>query len=426
MATLSFSLDTTLLSSETNSSYGVTAETIAATAEHKQRAQKAVVIGLETQKYGFITTLDNPNILEEIRTILRGIEWADTIVVLGIGGSDLGARALQQALASTSSSYAVIFHGDSTDPVAITRLGATLELSKTVFVVISKSGETIETISQYVYWKAQAQEHSATQDQWQKHFIFITDAHAGVLRTEAEKHTIATLAIPATVGGRFSVQTCVGLLPAAALDIDIEAFLTGAREFVHSSEGQALALEFALSQFQLFTQGTKVAVLMPYSIQLEETARWFRQLWAESLGKNETGILPIQARGPADQHSQLQFYTSGSPLQSLIFIRIENRPDPITLPQTDVAGVEYLSGHTFHEIVNAEQRATALSLAKAGRPSVTISLQQLDAYSLGQLMLFFELSVAYLAELLSVNAFDQPGVEEGKQILHGLLKKGTS
>ncbi len=423
MPQLVLSQDTSLVDHRGNNSFGIREETKAETASKVQAARERVNANIAAQAYGFITTLDNPTIIQEVRTVLRSIEWADTLVVIGIGGSDLGARALQQALTNDSASFRVLFHGDSTDPVATTRLLSEINLSQTVFNIISKSGETVETIAQYIFLKEHLQSHLEAPDEWRTHFIFTTDAHKGILRQEAETHTITTLAIPDTVGGRFSVQTSVGLLPAAALGVDLEAFLSGGREFVTNQNGKNLSLTLATAHYQLFCQGTKIAVCMPYSVQLEETARWFRQLWAESLGKDGTGILPIQARGPADQHSQVQFYAQGSPIQSFLFIRIENRPDEIVLPQTDVRGVEYLSGHSLHEIINIEQRSTALALAKAGRPSITLSLSHIDAYALGQLFLFFQLAVVYLAEMLEINAFDQPGVEEGKDIMYALLNR---
>jgi glucose-6-phosphate isomerase len=245
------------------------------------------------------------------------------------------------------------------------------------------------------------------------------DAKKGILREEADKHHIPTLAIPDDVGGRFSVQTTVGLFPAMAMGVDIEKLLEGGKDIIKNHRD--LAKQIATDQYYLYQQEIQVNILMPYSVQLEEFARWFRQLWAESLGKGGKGVLPIQARGPADQHSQVQFYTEGTLLHSLLFLRVEKRDEDFSFDEVDIAPVSYLKGHSFHEIINAEQHATALALKKAGRPNATLSVDHVDAFSLGQLFLLFELAVVYLAEMFEINAFDQPGVEEGKVMMYALL-----
>lgn len=381
-------------------------------------AIKTVEQKINGGEYGFIEVLKEKKYLEQVESVLEQIRWAKTLVVVGIGGSDLGARVIQEALVQPDAPLEVIFHGDSTDPVQLERLLARIELSETVFNIISKSGETIETISQYIFFKAKYQELGAA---WQKHFVFTTDDSKGILRQEADQHSVLTLPIPESVGGRFSVLTPVGLLPAAALGVDLEALTQGALDFAQDPQTRLLSQTLAVTQHQLYQQGTKLVVLMPYSVQLQEFGRWFRQLWAESLGKNNKGVLPIKAYGPADQHSQLQYYNEGEPLQSLLFIRVQQRTEQFPLPDTDVEAVQYLSGHSFAEIINAEQEATALSLYQHGRPSATLTITELTPYSLGQLFMCFELAVVYLAELLGVNAFDQPGVEESKQFMYALL-----
>ena len=381
-----------------------------------QFAIKNVEEKIASKAYGFITILSDKKMLTRLNSVFQSIRWAKSLVVVGIGGSDLGARAIQQAIELERPALDVYFHGDSTDPVAITRLLRLIDLEDTVFCIISKSGETIETISQYVLFKSIMKQQT---EEWAEHFVFITDAKKGILREEADQHHIATLAIPDDVGGRFSVQTTVGLFPALAMSVDVEKFLEGGRSAV--KEYRKIAQEIATDQYLLYQQGLKVNILMPYSVQLEEFGRWYRQLWAESLGKDGKGVLPIQARGPADQHSQVQFYTQGSLLHSLLFLRIEQREDDYIIDEVDINAVSYLKGHSFHEIVNREQESTALALKKLGRSTATLSLDKLDAFGLGQLFLVFELAVVYLAEMLGVNAFDQPGVEEGKVMMYALL-----
>lgn len=397
--------------------HGISEKTLADNKKHVEDAIARVEEKIKAKEYGFINILSDKKAVKLMQSVFQSVRFAKTLVVVGIGGSDLGARAVQQAVEKERPAMDVFFHGDSTDPVAITRLLRQIDLQDTVFCIISKSGETIETISQYVLFKGIMKQQG---EDWAEHFVFITDAKKGILREEANEHNILTLSIPDDVGGRFSVQTTVGLFPSLAMSVDIEELLKGAESVV--KDYRKIAQEIATDQFLLSEEGLKVNVLMPYSVQLEEFARWYRQLWAESLGKDgNKGILPIQARGPADQHSQVQFYTQGTLLHSLLFLRIEERKDDYTMDDVDVNAVSYLKGHSFHEIINAEQQATALALKKLGRPSATLSIDKLDTFSLGQLFMLFELAVVYLAEMLEVNAFDQPGVEEGKVMMYALL-----
>jgi glucose-6-phosphate isomerase len=419
----SISLDINYLyAHNTQSNYKITTETIAQTKPVILDAIQQVQAQISQKAYGFINTLEDhapeqiaDQVFQQISSNFK------TLVVIGIGGSDLGGRALQQAFAhSPSQPMRLIFHGDSTDPYAITQLLEQIDLSETVFNIISKSGETIETISQYLLLKNFVQKATT---HWHKHFIFTTDPHQGILQKEAARTGIATIPLPSDVGGRFSVLTTVGTLPARALGLNPKSMRAAALQFVHDPQGQKVAQEIAAAQYQLYTQGTKVAVLTPYSIQLEEFARWYRQLWAESLGKDGQGILPIQARGPADQHSQYQFYNQGSPLCSYWHLQIEERPQDYLIEKTDIPEAQYLVGHTLHEIINIEQHASKLSLHKYDRPVASLHLQQLTPETIAELFMLFELAVLYLGTMLKVNVFDQPGVEEGKQFMYALLQK---
>jgi glucose-6-phosphate isomerase len=418
-------LDTTFLFSNQAHTHLITTATQELTRSHVTSAVESVEKKLETGKYGFVEVLKDARYLSQTKQVLAQVQNRPTIknlVVVGIGGSDLGARALYQALATEQSPLKVSFHGDSTDPVQLTTLLRQLELRETIFNIISKSGQTVETTVQYILLKQLCQQQGL---KWQEHFVLTTDPEEGLLRAELQHEQILNLPIPPSVGGRFSVLTPVGLFPAAAMGVDVGALVTGALDFAQSLQLRQLAQQFAATQFQLAQQGTKVVVCMPYSVQLEEFARWFRQLWAESLGKDGKGILPIQARGPADQHSQSQFYHQGSPLQSVLLLRVEKRTQDFSLQQISDPELAYLNGHSLAEIINLELLATQLSLHKAGRPTAVLSVPEVSAYTMGQLIIFFELAVVYLAEMLGVNAFDQPGVEESKQMMYALLgRKG--
>ena len=205
--------------------------------------------------------------------------------------------------------------------------------------------------------------------------------------------------------------------------MDIKELVSGALSFATNEETRKIAQELARSQYELYQQEIKISVMMTYSVQLQEFTRWFRQLWAESLGKDGKGILPIKAWGPADQHSQAQFYNQGSPLQSMIFVKVNNRKTNFTLKGIDVPEAQYLEDVDFNKIVNIEAEATAQSIYDNDRPTAMLSLEELTPVALGELFMLFELAVVYLAEMLEVNAFDQPGVESGKILINQKLGK---
>jgi len=244
---------------------------------------------------------------------------------------------------------------------------------------------------------------------------------SGLLQKEAATHSVLTMAIPEGVGGRFSVLTAVGLVPALALGVDGRELVAGAKAVATSPEGRALAAQLALTEYYLFLQGIKVVTIMAYATQLQELTRWFRQLWAESLGKNGLGILPVAAQGPADQHSQLQFYAEGTPLSSLLFLQLQNRATNYTLSEITMPEALYLNGKNFNDLINLEAQSTATALYEAGRSSAKLEITELNPRSLGELLMVFQLAVVYLAELLEVNAFDQPGVEVSKKLVRQAL-----
>lgn len=375
---------------------------------------------IEAKNYDFIEELRSERYLTQVETTLDNLKWAETLVVIGIGGSDLGGRALIEAFYQQDAAMKVLFVGDTTDPVSLKRLLDQINLNKTVFNVVSKSGGTLETLSTYVFFKAQVKKITAN---WAKHFVFTTSSVSGILKEEAERHSVMVLPVPEGVGGRFSVLTPVGLLPALAIGIDIKKLTSSAYEFSQNSDSRMMAKDLAKAYFELFHQNIKIAVMMTYSVQLQEFARWYRQLFAESLGKNDTGILPIKAWGPADQHSQLQFYNEGTPLQSVLIIKVENRKDNFVLSDIDVPEAQYLNGKDFNQLVNLEAEATATSLTNHGRPNALLGISELDEKALGELFMLFELTVVYLADLFEVNGFDQPGVEESKKLVNQALTK---
>jgi glucose-6-phosphate isomerase len=363
----------------------------------------------------------------------------DDVVILGIGGSALGPIALKTALRPSGwnmlddkarGGYPRLHVLDNVDPDTIAALLARLKLQRTLFIVTSKSGGTAETMSQFliVHERLVAAKLDITQ-----HLVFVTDPRQGALRPLAERLKVPALEIPPNIGGRFSVLTAVGTLPAALIGIDVRALLAGAAEMAQRSN--ALELEknpagvYAMLQWLADTQAKKsIAVFMPYSDPLRDFAAWFVQLWAESLGKKRpdgtsVGSTPLAALGATDQHAQVQLFMEGPADKTITFVSIRERGTDVRIPPgfPDVKELGYLSGHSLGELIDIEQRATAGALAKRGRPNMTIQLDRVDASHVGQLMMFLEIATAYAGQLYGIDAFNQPGVELGKQFAYALL-----
>jgi glucose-6-phosphate isomerase len=388
---------------------------------------------------GDLAFADLPYRREEVRRVVdaaAGLRASfDTLVVLGIGGSALGARALVAALGDHAAGLRVVV-ADSIDPDAFGALLGGLDLKRTLFNVVSKSGETAETMAQFLVVRDRLLRELGAVD-YKQHLLITTDARQGVLRQIVNDEGFRALPIPAGVGGRFSVLTPVGLFPAAAGGVDVEELLAGAAHMDERgkaapspSADPALALAGALWAMAARRRKT-ILVLMPYCERLAATGDWFCQLWAESLGKTkdggsrtvEWGQTPVRALGAADQHSQLQLYVEGPRDKVVVFLRVEDHGASVDLPTTyqDLEGVGYLGGHSLGELLNAEQRATELALAKRGRPSATIVLPVVNAFTLGQVLYLFEMATVAVGHLAGIDPFGQPGVEEGKHLAYGLM-----
>ncbi len=356
----------------------------------------------------------------------------DALVVLGIGGSALGTRALARALLPPFSVQTPVLHvADNIDPASFGALLDSLDLSRTIFNVISKSGETAETMAQFLIVRQLLQEKLGAGAVRQR-IIVTTDATSGYLRPLVDREGWRDLIIPAGVGGRFSVFAPVGLFPTAVAGINIEELLAGAAWMDTRCRGtevwQNPALLFAALQF---VAAKPILVMMPYSDALAEVSEWFCQLWAESLGKERdrqgrivhTGQTPVRALGTTDQHSQVQLYTEGPNDKVLVFLRVTDPERELTIPESypEVEGLHYLSGAGLGALLRHEQRATEIALAKKGRMSCTFTLPVVNAFTLGQLLYLLEVATAIAGELYDVNAFDQPGVEEGKHLTYGMM-----
>ena len=366
---------------------------------------------------------------------------ADAFVVLGIGGSALGPMAVFQALChlrhnelKKSKRKAPKFYvEDNVDPERMASLFDILDLGKTVFNVITKSGSTSETMSQYLIIMNMLKEKYG--DKANEHIIATTDAKNGNLIKIAKKEKLKTFYIPDGVGGRFSEICPVGLFPAAVLGIDIKEILKGCAQMDKLCRKADFATNPALVaaalQYIAIGKGKNISVMMPYADSLKLMADWYCQLWGESLGKAinnkgekvNVGQTPVKALGVTDQHSQVQLYTEGPFDKVTTFIGVDKYRAEVTIPggAEDFPNVSFLSGHTMNELITCEMLATEYALTKNNRLNNIIMLPEVNANTIGQLMFFFMLETAYIGAMFDINTFNQPGVEEGKNATYALL-----
>lgn len=417
------------------------AESAGAFAAAHARFRELTVSGV----VGFVDVATDEKLLKQSLSFAESAKGKfDDVAVLGIGGSALGTIALRTALlkhswnalaAGERSGHPRLHVLDNVDPVTIAALLDRLDLARTLWIVISKSGGTAETMSQFLIVHAR---YVAAGLEPAGNFAFVTDPRQGALRPLAQSLGVRALDIPPNIGGRFSVMTPVGILPAALAGIDVRALLGGAADMAKRCETAELSRNPAgvyavLQWLSDSAHGKTINVFMPYSDQLRDLAAWFVQLWAESLGKVRrdgafVGQTPLAALGATDQHSQVQLFMEGPENKAVTFVGVKERGVDLEMSGEfpDVTGVAYLAGHSLAEVMNVELRATAGALAKRGRPNLTIELERVDAWHLGGLMMLLELATAYGGQLYGVDAFDQPGVELGKQFAYAMLGRPGS
>ena len=372
-------------------------------------------------------------------------EECENLVVLGIGGSALGNIALQTALNSymynmdqAQREGPRLFIFDNVDPQ---QLGSFLDwisdkLDKTVFNVISKSGRTSETASQFMIVCDMLSEILGP-DSLRDHIVATTDAKSGTLHNIVEKWNLPHLEVPDGVGGRFSVLSAVGLFSAAMCGIDIDLLLEGARDMDQrvSNEDflQNPAAINAAIQHHFYNRGKKMSVMMPYCYALKDLCDWYRQIWAESLGKEVNlkgekvyvGPTPIKALGTTDQHSQVQLYREGPNDKLFTFLKVNNFDKDIEIgPAPDCAPeLGFLAGKNLSMLLNSEKDATEYALLQSQRPCMTIQFDKVDPYCVGQFIYLYEVTTSFAGALFGINTYDQPAVELGKEATFALMEK---
>ncbi|MBA2458851.1 MAG: glucose-6-phosphate isomerase [Gemmatimonadales bacterium] len=395
-------------------------------------------------EYGFYKLVEQDVTVREIKKFAEGLGQAhDHVLVLGIGGSALGTKALLGALRRPAWNewddegrefFPRLTVLENVDPGSVSAALRRIDPRRVLVNVISKSGGTAETLAQYLVVRAWLED--ALGAAAFRHLVFTTDAERGALRELATRDGIASLSVPSDVGGRYSVLSPVGLLPAALVGIDIEALLAGAGRALERSESDDLlqnpaALYAALHWAADAELGARIHVLMPYSDRLREFAEWYRQLWAESLGKRvnrggqvvNVGPTPVAAVGATDQHSQVQLFMEGPYDKVITFVALDRHEEEVPIPsRADLPpDLAYLPGHSLGELLGAEYQATSSALAQMGRMSCTLHFPDLTAETVGEAIMFFQVATGYAGVWYGIDPFDQPGVELGKRLTYAAM-----
>ncbi|MBW8015618.1 MAG: glucose-6-phosphate isomerase [Planctomycetes bacterium] len=386
---------------------------------------------------------DYPAQVKAVADSLKGD--CENFVVLGIGGSALGNIAVQTALnpymynmdENQRNGCPRLFVFDNVDPVQIASFVDWVgdKLDKTIFNVISKSGRTAETASVYLVIKKLLEDKLG--DKASQRIIATTDAKEGTLRKIADESGYRTLVVPDGVGGRWSVLSPVGLLSAAVCGIDIDGLLEGGRQMdkrVTTTDfyNNPAAINAAVN-WNFYNAGKPISVMMPYCYALKDLSDWYRQLWAESLGKTKdlsgndvfVGPTPVKALGTTDQHSQVQLYREGPNDKLFTFLQVKEfardvviGPEPACAPE-----LGYLAGSKMSKLLNAEKVATEYALLKDQRPCMTVLFDKVNAQTIGQFIYLFEVTTSITGLLFDINVYDQPAVELGKEATFALMDR---
>jgi glucose-6-phosphate isomerase len=386
----------------------------------------------------------NTEISQQVKELTGQLrDRCENLVVLGIGGSALGNIALQTALNpymynldSKQRSGPRLFVFDNVDPA---QLASFLDwvgdkLDRTIFNVISKSGRTAETASQFLIVRKMLLDKLGP-DGLKKQVVATTDPQKGTLRQIATDADLNCLEVPDGVGGRFSVLSAVGLFSVAMCGIDVDSLLAGARDMDERVSCEDFyknpaAINAAIN-YHFYNRGKKISVMMPYSYALKDLADWYRQLWAESLGKAKDlsgaevhiGPTPVKALGATDQHSQVQLYREGPNDKLFTFLQVNNFDRDLKIgPAPDCAGeLGYLAGADLSSLLNSEKKATEYALLMDKRPCLTVLFDRVNAYTVGQFIYLFEVTTSLAGSLFGINAYDQPAVELGKEATFALM-----
>lgn len=393
----------------------------------------------------WLTLNEDTQVAKQIETYAASVKGQfDAVVILGIGGSCLGPAALCEALLPSywnelsreqRNGSPKMYFVDNVDSDKIDGLLQCLDFSKTLVNVVTKSGNTTETLSAFLLFQ-QYLEKAVGKAESAKHIVVTTDPEKGTLKQLANEEGWTCFDVLPDVGGRFSIFSPVGLLPAALVGLSPSELLQSLTDIIPAMQSSELstniAASAAMAHYYAMQQGLNISVLMPYSAKLTLTADWYVQLWAESLGKAQNlkgetvnvGQTPVRAVGVTDQHSQLQLFSEGPYDKLVTFIHVENNHKNIQVPSSypNNTGLSLFQGRSFNEILRAEAKATHESLHQEKRPTVSYTLKSITPKSFAQLLFCLEMQTAIAGALMGIDPFNQPGVELSKVLTKKYLQ----
>lgn len=435
---------TNLLASSIGTNNGISKEEILSINDLVENAYFNIFKNPVQDTQEIINILDNVDTIKIKETASKIRQNFEYFVVFGIGGSSLGSKAIFNALCHLNhndlpkakrNSAPKFFVEDNVDPEKLQALFDVLELEKTKFCIITKSGKTTETLAQFFAIREICEKQLG--NKWKEHFIImVSDTSSFLFEYSKNNNLEIILDPPANLGGRYSVLSSVGLLPSAVLGLNIDDMLDGAKAMLKNAQltniWQNAPLLSATIDFLNYKKGKNMIVLNPYASGLQYFNEWFCQLWAESIGRNEKnnpiGQTPINVLGPVAQHSQFQLYLDGPNDKIFTFVGVQNFRTKIALPQElnllfvqDVA-----SNKNFGDLINIERIASTQALTKYNKPNETIIIDELNENTLGKLFMFFIFKMIFIAQLLEINPYGQPAVESIKLEVSTLLKNDTA
>jgi glucose-6-phosphate isomerase len=382
-------------------------------------------MNLDSEDIGFFKLPQNRELIHSCNEVFESFRHKKYFIHIGIGGSALGPEMLLSALGIHSGVEFIFVN--NIDPDDLSRKLTKINLKESLIYVVSKSGTTAETVAAMAIIINLLKAQGINEDKYRDYFVFCTDPEKGELRKLSIEWKVKALEIPANVGGRFSVLTPVGLLPALFAGIKAHDILEGAKEIQKYFYDPQLGKDFFELAFwlkDLHDKGIRQTVMMPYSSLLKEYSAWFVQLWAESLGKEGRGLTPISAYGATDQHSQMQLFMEGPNDKVIFMIEVEKFKTDFSL-KNDINSESFQSLKPFSlsELMKAEFEGTLAALSENHRHVVYLKVPSLKEEFIGKLVIFAECLTVIVGQLLSVNPYNQPGVEAGKKYANEWLKK---
>ena len=407
------------------------------TAEAKKLMQKAyekLRQEKESKSVGYYTLgKDSLPLVQEVKEYQKNSEYLQNIecvVVVGIGGSSLGTKALHSIFKEKCPNCKDMLFLENPDEIDLSKKFARIKKEKTVFVIVSKSGNTVETIS--IFKKIIEVFNLDYKKDDKEKLIIVTDNDSN-LHKFANYYNIKSYTIPSNVGGRFSVLSAVGVVPLTLAGFEISSVLQGASEMIDSFfAGEKENILKKAAFYVLHKKLYPMNVLFSYANCLEDFTKWYVQLWGESLGKIDTkgehvGLTPIGHIGSVDQHSFLQLIIEGCRDKTVTFIKLENFEKRLKIPNIKLKFLEktdFINGYTFNELIDGECEATKESIIQQNIPVDMITISKIDGENIGKLIAYYELLTSACGNMMDINPYNQPGVELGKRILVTKFSKG--